>query len=241
MVSAEVAVGLTLGVVGEQGDVSRVFLSYRREDSIGIAGRLRDRLAGHFGADNVFFDVDTIPLGVDFRHHIDRMVAECDVVLVVIGRHWVDALDDHGQRRLDQAGDFVRLEVETALHRDIPVIPLLVDGANIPQPSQLPASLADLAYRNGTPVRHDPDFHPDVDRLLRRLVPAPSSPARSQPSGTAKPKAAPATAASSRPTIPLPALPVLASNGSVTACAMASSRPRSIASVRSGQPRRVRG
>ena len=121
-----------------------------------------------------------IPFGVDFRQHIDRMVADCDVVLVVIGRRWVDAVDEHGQRRLDQAGDFVRLEVEAALRREIPVVPLLVDGATIPQPSQLPESLADLAYRNGTQVRHDPDFHPDIDRLLRRLAPAPPAPASPQ-------------------------------------------------------------
>jgi hypothetical protein len=152
----------------------RVFISYRREDSIGVAGRIRDRLVDEFGADNVFFDIDTIPLGVDFREHIDLMVAECDVVLVVIGRRWIDVVDERGARRLDQAGDFVRLEVEAALGREIPVVPLLVDGASMPDPTELPKSLSDLAYRNGTVIRYDPDFHPDVDRLLRRLAPVAS-------------------------------------------------------------------
>jgi hypothetical protein len=119
-------------------------------------------------------------LGVDFRQHIDRMVADCDVVLVVIGRRWVDAVDEQGHRRLEQTGDFVRLEVEAALRREIPVVPVLVDGATIPQPAQLPKSLTDLAYRNGTQVRHDPDFHPDIDRLLSPRLPAhtPQSPRR---------------------------------------------------------------
>ena len=97
----------------------------------------------------MFFDVDTIPLGVDFRQHIDQMVAECDVVLVVIGRRWVDAVDEQGRVGSTRPGDFVRLEVEAALRREIPVVPLLVDGATIPEPDQLPESLTDLAYRNG--------------------------------------------------------------------------------------------
>jgi TIR domain len=161
----------------------RVFISYRREDSIGIAGRIRDRLTARFGPDSVFFDVDAIPLGVDFRKHIDKMVAECDVVLVIIGRRWVDAVDVGGERRLNQAGDFVRLELEAALRRDIPVVPVLVDGATIPQPSELPGSVSDLAYRNGIQVRHDPDFHPDVDRLLRRLTGASPSSVRTMSVG----------------------------------------------------------
>ena len=119
-----------------------MFVSYRREDSIGIAGAYAIGSPVSSVPTTCIYDIDTIPLGVDFRKHIDRMVADCDVVLVVIGRRWVDAVDEHGQRRLDQPGDFVRLEVEAALRRDIRVVPLLVDGATIPQPHQLPESLA---------------------------------------------------------------------------------------------------
>ena len=146
-----------------------MFISYRREDSIGIAGRIRDRLVKEFTADQVFFDIDTIPLGVDFRTHIDQTVAGCDVMLVLIGHRWADTKDGQGQRRLDQPGDSVRLEVEAALRRQIRVIPVLVDGASIPPADALPESLASLAFRNGIQVRYDPDFHTDVDRLIRGL------------------------------------------------------------------------
>lgn len=151
-------------------EVVRVFISYRREDSIGIAGRIRDRLATAFGATHVFFDIDAIPLGVDFRQYIRRMVADCDVLLVIIGRRWVDVVNDNGRRRLEVPTDFVRLEVEAALQREIPVVPVLVDGAAIPNADKLPESLAELAFRNGTQVRYDPDFHADVDRLIRHLT-----------------------------------------------------------------------
>ena len=169
------------------GEPLRVFISYRREDSIGTAGRIRDGLASRFGDVNVFFDVDTIPLGVDFRRHIDRMVAECNAMLVVIGPRWLDAVDDHGRRRLDQPEDFVRLELEAALRRDIPVIPLLVDAARMPEPGQLPESVGGLAFRNGMPVRHDPDFHADVDRLSRRLSAMRPVPATSGDDGSTRP------------------------------------------------------
>jgi parallel beta-helix repeat protein len=162
----------------------RVFVSYRRDDSIGIAGRIRDRLVARCGQSNVFFDIYSIPPGADFRRQIDAMVAECDVLLVIIGRRWVDAVDEAGERRLDQATDFVRLEVEAALRREIPVVPVLVDGATIPKANQLPASLTDLAYRNGIEVRYDPDFHADVDRLLHGLDTASPSPADAPPAPT---------------------------------------------------------
>jgi hypothetical protein len=79
----------------------RVFVSYRREESSGIAGRLYDRLAAHFGDDQVFMDVDTIALGVDFAKVITQAVGTCEVLLAVIGPHWLTATDEEGQRRLD--------------------------------------------------------------------------------------------------------------------------------------------
>jgi hypothetical protein len=113
--------------------------------------------------------VDNIPLGMDFRRVLTDEVAKCDLMLVVIGRQWLGVTDEHGQRRLDNPSDFVRIEVEAALARDIPVIPVLVQNAPMPQERSLPSSLAPLAYRNGISERGDPYFHQEMDLLIRRL------------------------------------------------------------------------
>ena len=152
------------------GVLCRVFVSYRREDSRDVAGRIYDRLAGHFGAENVFKDVDSIPLGVDFREHIRAAVERCDVLLAVVGPHWLTTEGPRGGRRLDDSSDFVRLEVNAALDRRIRVVPLLVGGATMPRADELPAELRDLAFRNAAPVRPDPDFHRDMDRLIEALT-----------------------------------------------------------------------
>ena len=150
-----------------------VFLSYRREDSADVAGRIYDRLAQAFGHDQVFKDVDSIPLGVDFREHLQQMVGRCDVLLAVIGDEWLGAGGSPGSSRLDDPKDFVRIELEGALDRGIPVIPVLVRGAAVPREDQLPSTLSTLTYRSGLAVRADPDFHRDMDRLVegvRRYV-----------------------------------------------------------------------
>lgn len=147
----------------------KIFLSYRREDSADVAGRIYDRLTQVFEKAQVFKDVDSIPLGVDFRKHLQETVSSCDVVLVVMGDDWLTAATADGSRRIDNPKDFVRIEVETALQRDIPVIPVLVRGAGIPDERDLPGDLSALAYRNGIAVRSDPDFHRDMDRLVKSL------------------------------------------------------------------------
>src|SRR5919198_42088 len=144
---------------------SRVFISYRRQESSGLAGRLYDRLATHVGEDQVFMDVDTIALGVDFAEVITQAVSTCEVLLAIIGPNWLDATDPDGQRRLDDPDDIVRLEIAAALERDIRVIPILVDGAAMPRRQQLPESLATLARRNALSLRHE-SFRSDCDRLL---------------------------------------------------------------------------
>jgi hypothetical protein len=149
--------------------IAKIFISYRREDSADITGRIYDRLVEHFGEDAVFKDVDDIPFGANFKSHLENILAQCVVELVVIGPHWLDVTDSAGQRRLDDPADFVRIEVESGLSREIPVIPLLVYGASMPGADRLPPSLAELAYRNGIPVRPDPDFHKDMGRLIRQL------------------------------------------------------------------------
>jgi formylglycine-generating enzyme required for sulfatase activity len=143
-----------------------IFISYRRVDSSDVTGRIYDRLVTAFDRNSVFKDVDSIPFGVDFREHLDQAVSQCQVCLVVVGRTWLEAQDEAGRRRLDSTQDFVRIEIESALKRKIPVIPVLVGGASMPGPEQLPPSLEPLAYRNGAQVRSDPDFHRDMDRLI---------------------------------------------------------------------------
>ncbi len=148
---------------------NNIFISYRRDDSADITGRIYDRLVQHFGKDSIFKDVDSIPFGVDFRVHLQRVVEQCDAVLAIVGDQWLDVADETGKRRLDDLGDFVHVELEAALKRSIPVIPLLVKGARMPREDELPPDLKDFAYRNGTSVRHDPDFHGDMDRLIKSL------------------------------------------------------------------------
>jgi hypothetical protein len=148
---------------------SHIFVSYRRSDSADIAGRIYDRLIGKFGKGPIFKDVDSIPLGLDFKEYLDMKVGECDVFLAIIGDEWVNASDSKGNHRLDDPTDFVRIEIESALERKIPVIPLLVRDAHMPREDDLPSSLRKLVYRNGTPIRSDPDFHRDMDRLIAAL------------------------------------------------------------------------
>jgi hypothetical protein len=147
----------------------KIFISYRREDSAYPAAAIRTRLASEFGNADIFFDVDSIPPGHDFRVHIGNKVGECDYVIVVIGRSWLTVCDEDGTRRLENAGDFVRLEIEAALKRKVPVIPVLVDNAGMPKADQLPDSLSELIYRNAHFVRPEPDLNTDLERLARRI------------------------------------------------------------------------
>jgi hypothetical protein len=132
----------------------RVFISYRRIDTPHVAGRLFDRLEVRFGTGNVLMDVDSIEPGLDFAKTIEDAVGACDVLLALIGPHWVDAMDEHGRRRLEDPDDFITLEVTAALRRHIRVIPVLVDGAPPPRREDLPESLATLARRQGIRLDH---------------------------------------------------------------------------------------
>ena len=143
-------------------------MSYRREDTAYPAGWLYDRLARHFGRSQVFKDIDSIVLGDDFVEVITAAVGSCDVLLALIGDRWLTVTGQDGRRRLDNPADFVRLEIEAALTRNVRVIPILVAGAQMPREDQLPASLAKLARRQAlelSPSR----FESDTRRLLRVL------------------------------------------------------------------------
>jgi hypothetical protein len=145
-----------------------IFISYRRDDSEGEAGRLYDDLIRIFGADAVFMDVSDIHPGKDFRQAIDDSVAQCGVLLAIIGQAWTTIKDESGERRLDQPNDFVRLEIASALARGIDVIPVLVHGARMPTPADLPEPLRNLAYRNCVELTHA-RWNSDVEVLSRSL------------------------------------------------------------------------
>ena len=131
-----------------------IFISYRRDDSAGYAGRLYDRLAAHFGAEKVFMDVEGIEPGTDFVKAIEGAVASCKVLIVLIGDQWLTATDASGRRRLDDPHDFIRLETSTALNRDIRVVPVLVDRAAMPQMEDLPQDLQSLVRRQAVELNH---------------------------------------------------------------------------------------
>lgn len=152
-----------------------IFLSYRREDSEGQAGRLYDDLVAVFGSDSVFMDVAAIQPGRDFRKSIDQSLNSCGVFLSLIGKSWLTAKDTSGQRRLDDPADFVRIETGAALKRDIPVIPVLVQGASAPKPDQLPDDLKELAFRNAVELTH-PRWDSDIQVLIKALRPHISQP-----------------------------------------------------------------
>ena len=143
-------------------------MSYRREDTAFPAGWLYDRLAGHFGRDQVFKDIDSIELGDDFIEVITTAVGSCDVLLALIGGRWLTITGQDGRRRLDNPDDFVRLEIEAALSRNVRVIPILVDAAQMPSADELPPSLARLARRQALELSPN-RFDTDTRRLLRVL------------------------------------------------------------------------
>ena len=149
--------------------MSKVFISYRRDDSAAYAGRLYDRLAAHFGAGQVFMDIDQIEPGEDFVEVIKEKVGSCSAAIVLIGKSWLSAADAQGNRRLDDPEDFVRQEITTALGRKIKVFPVLVGGAVMPNYTQLPEALGALSRRNGIEIT-DLRFHHDVDRLIEALA-----------------------------------------------------------------------
>jgi hypothetical protein len=148
--------------------MTTVFISYRRHTAPGEARAIFENLTGRLGQGSVFMDVDSISLGRDFRSELQKTLAVCDVMLVVIDKDWADDKDDKGRRRLDSPGDYVRMEIESALKRDIAVTPVLVKGAQMPEAEQLPAEIRDLVYRNAfelTVNRWGSDLHEMVRRL----------------------------------------------------------------------------
>jgi hypothetical protein len=148
--------------------VSLIFVSYRRQDTQSATGRLCDKLQAHFGADQVFHDIESIESGSDFAATIASKIAASSVVLVMIGRHWIDATSDDGRSRLFDPRDYVRLEIAAALQHGVPVIPVLVEGAAIPSPSKLPEPIAALATRQVHEITEQ-RWQYDSDLLVKQI------------------------------------------------------------------------
>src|SRR6516164_7509584 len=146
----------------------QIFISYRREESRWSARSLHDRLCRGFDPEQIFMDIDAIALGEDFVKAIETTVAKCDVLIAVIGSNWLTTKDDHGDRRLDNPEDFVRMEIGAALKREITVIPVLVDGALMPRSTDLPEDLKSLVRRNALPIT-DTSFDGDCQRLAAAI------------------------------------------------------------------------
>ena len=176
---------------------TKLFINYRREDTRHAAGRLYDRLIQHFGEDQVFMDIDQIEPGEDFVEVINRKVGSCDVAIVAIGAHW---LGKSGKRRLDNEEDFVRMEIVAALQRNIRVIPVLIDGARMPQKQDLPEALAPLTRRHAIDLS-EMHFHADVSRLIAAIE-KPFAAAEKKVELSARPAAPPLEAAAVRPPEP---------------------------------------
>jgi hypothetical protein len=150
-----------------RGDIVQIFISYRREDTAGRAGRLFDTLVSRLGTRNVFQDVTAIAPGTDFDREITAAIDRCDAALVIIGNDWTTLAGPAG-RRLDDGDDYVRREVAAALLSGVPVVPVLVGGASMPSADELPEDLQPLALRQAVTIRDD-FWHEDVDTLTRRL------------------------------------------------------------------------
>lgn len=145
--------------------MATIFLSYRREDSGDATDRIYDRLVSRFGSDDVFMDVDAIRPGEDFKRTLEEQVGACQVMLVIIGRNWLGRALEREARRIDNSADFVRVEVELALRSDIAIIPVTVGGVNMPREAEFPESIRPLATRQAIPVRRNPDFERDMERV----------------------------------------------------------------------------
>ncbi len=142
-----------------------MFISYRRDDSAGYAGRLLDRLVLRLGRDHVFRDIENIGPGEEFAETIRKRLATCDVLLVIIGPRWLSAVDEQGRNRLENADDLVRMEIKLGLERKIRVIPILLPGTRMPNASELPAALAALSQLNAVEIR-EAHFDHDATQLI---------------------------------------------------------------------------
>jgi formylglycine-generating enzyme required for sulfatase activity len=148
----------------------KIFISYRREETGYPAQHIYEKLVDRFGKDSVVFDVDTIPPGADFRDYINKEVGKCDIMLAIMGNHWIELLE----QRTNEPRDFVRIEIQSALDRKIPVVPVFTENAQVPREKDLPPELRDLVYKQAVEVRIGSDYQSQLNRLidgLKKLFP----------------------------------------------------------------------
>jgi hypothetical protein len=145
-----------------------IFINYRRDDDAGFTQALYSRLEQAFPSESLFMDVDNIAPGLDFVQVLSEEVARCDVVIAVIGKNWLSAADETGERRLDNPEDFVRIEIESALAQKKRVIPVLVNDAKMPRSTELPESLKAFARCNAVRLTHE-RFRADTAGLIKSL------------------------------------------------------------------------
>jgi hypothetical protein len=186
----------------------RIFLNYRRKDTEDTAGRLFDSLCAHFGDERVFMDIDDIPPGVDFDEVVHEAVGKCDVLLALIGPTWLTMVDEHGRRRLDDPADFVRIELQTALQRDIRVVPVLIHDVAMPKADDLPDGLQRLTHKQALGLSNT-RWKYDLGKLIEALESV--RPGRVYPSDVLRPElpeqATQPTTASAEPAPAAPASP----------------------------------
>lgn len=138
-----------------------VFISYHRDDSSYASANIHKELVRYYGADYIYLDIVDIAPGKDFKKEFSKAIKNCNVLLFIIGREWA--------KRVNSPDDYVRIELELALKKKIPLVPIFVDNMKMPNQSILPAPLKQLSNLNGLPVRPEPDFHNDIETLVSRL------------------------------------------------------------------------
>ncbi len=146
-----------------------IFISYRRDDVPEFTSKIYEALTKRFGQGAVFKDVDSIPLGVDYKERIRSVLDATRIAVVVIGEKWLRIKGESGQQRLYEPDDYVRMEVEYFLNRRIPVIPVYTGNAKFPREKELPPTIVMLAMRQGTAIRYEPNFDLDMRKLVRSL------------------------------------------------------------------------
>ena len=142
----------------------KIAISYRRTDS-DATGRIYDRLVQRYGEESIFRDIDWIPLGADFRKAVDEAIGDADLLIAIVGLQWRGSNED-GTARISQPNDLVRVEIKTALKRNVPLIPVLVGGASMPIVTDLPDSIREFSFRNAATVDSGRNFNTDVERLI---------------------------------------------------------------------------